>query len=63
MVVIGNSVSGMDISKDIAEVAKEVHVSARKWPPGSSNVDVFEHPSGSRGNIWSRSMVCFGALP
>lgn len=53
MVVIGNAASGEDISREIADVAKEVHISGRTW---SASVD-FSEPIGQHGNIWRHSTV------
>ncbi|KAG0606057.1 hypothetical protein M758_9G109900 [Ceratodon purpureus] len=53
VVVIGNAASGEDISREIARVAKEVHISGRTW---SSNVD-FSEPIGDHGNIWRHTMI------
>jgi cation diffusion facilitator CzcD-associated flavoprotein CzcO len=53
VVVIGNAASGQDISREIARVAKEVHVSGRTWNP---DVD-FSEPIGEHGNIWLHSTV------
>ena len=54
MVVIGNSSNGMDISREIALVAKEVHWSARTWP---ANVDL-QKRVGALNNIILHPMVC-----
>ena len=52
--VIGNSSSGMDISREIALVAKEVHWAARTWP---ANVDL-QKRVGASNNINLHPMVC-----
>ncbi|CAM6023625.1 unnamed protein product, partial [Sphagnum balticum] len=53
VVIIGAQPSGLDISRDVARVAKEVHLSARSWNP---SVD-FAKPMGLRQNIWPHSTV------
>ncbi len=53
MVVIGNAASGEDISRDIAQVAKEVHISGRTW---DSPVN-FSEPMGQHSNIYRHSTV------
>lgn len=53
MVVIGNAASGEDISRDIAQVAKEVHISGRTW---GSPVD-FGEPVDQHSNIYRHSTV------
>ena len=53
MVVIGNAASGEDISRELARVAKDVHLSGRTW---SSNVD-FSEPLGEHKNLWRHSTV------
>lgn len=53
VVVIGNAASGEDISREIADVAKEVHISGRTW---SASVD-FSEPIGQHGNIWRHSTI------
>ena len=52
--VIGNSSSGMDISRELALVAKEVHWAARTWP---ANVDL-QKRVGASNNINLHPMVC-----
>ncbi|XP_047076468.1 flavin-containing monooxygenase FMO GS-OX-like 4 [Lolium rigidum] len=52
VVVIGCSVSAMDISRDIAAVAKEVHVASRSAP-----VATCERLPGHHTNLWFHSMV------
>ncbi|XP_051194798.1 flavin-containing monooxygenase FMO GS-OX-like 4 isoform X2 [Lolium perenne] len=52
VLVIGCSVSGMDISRDIAGVAKEVHVASRSAPAATC-----ERLPGHHTNIWLHSMV------
>ncbi|KAG6553594.1 hypothetical protein Mapa_004508 [Marchantia paleacea] len=44
IVIIGNANSGGDISQELAEVAKEVHVCGRRWPENSQ--------IKPQGNIW-----------
>uniref|UniRef100_A0ACD5YI07 Uncharacterized protein n=1 Tax=Avena sativa TaxID=4498 RepID=A0ACD5YI07_AVESA len=51
-VVIGCSVSGIDISRDIAGVAKEVHVVDRSAPAATR-----ERLPGHHTNVWIHSMV------
>jgi cation diffusion facilitator CzcD-associated flavoprotein CzcO len=53
VVVIGTGASSDDISRELAEVAKEVHVSGRSW---KSSVE-FANPVGRHQNIWLHSMV------
>jgi cation diffusion facilitator CzcD-associated flavoprotein CzcO len=53
VVVIGTGASSDDISRELAEVAKEVHVSGRSW---KSSVE-FAKPVGRHQNIWLHSMV------
>lgn len=53
MVVIGNSSSGSDISREIANVAKEVHLVGRTW---DSSVDL-KAPAGPLQNIFLHPMV------
>ncbi|KAK2993843.1 hypothetical protein RJ640_012804 [Escallonia rubra] len=50
VVLIGSSASGVDISKDIAGVAREVHIAAR------SNMDGFYGIPGYK-NVWLHSMI------
>uniref|UniRef100_A0ACD5TT74 Uncharacterized protein n=1 Tax=Avena sativa TaxID=4498 RepID=A0ACD5TT74_AVESA len=51
VVIIGYHPSGMDISRDIAGVAKEVHVAIRSEPP-------FEmHRTTAHANLWLHSMI------
>jgi cation diffusion facilitator CzcD-associated flavoprotein CzcO len=59
--MVGNGSSAEDISRDIAQVAKEVHISGRTWDMWSSwnrseFVD-FSKPRGPYGNIWLHSTV------
>jgi len=49
--VIGSSASGVDICRDIAQVAKEVHVSSRSTSP-----DTYEKLTGYE-NLWLHSTV------
>ena len=49
--LIGNSASADDISRDIARVAKEVHVACR-----SSAADTFIKQTGYN-NLWTHSSV------
>ncbi|CAM6012070.1 unnamed protein product [Sphagnum balticum] len=51
VVIIGAQPSGADISRDVAAVAKEVHLSARSWRP---SVDLAK-PMGQLQNIWPHS--------
>lgn len=51
--MIGNAASGEDISRDIAKVAKDVHISGRTW---GSSVD-FGEPVGQHSNIFRHSTV------
>ncbi|ESQ46597.1 hypothetical protein EUTSA_v10000434mg [Eutrema salsugineum] len=51
VVLIGNSASSDDISRDIARVAKEVHVACR-----SNAADTFIKQTGYT-NIWTHSMI------
>ncbi|CAM6046018.1 unnamed protein product [Sphagnum compactum] len=53
VVVIGTGASSDDISRELAEVAKEVHVSGRSW---KSSVE-FAKPVGRHQNIWLHSTV------
>ncbi|KAI5082142.1 hypothetical protein GOP47_0001885 [Adiantum capillus-veneris] len=53
VVVIGNSSSGSDISREIATVAKEVHLVGRTWDSG---VDL-KKPAGPSQNIFLHPMV------
>ncbi len=55
VVIIGFQPSGLDISRDTALVAKEVHLSARTW---KAQVD-FAKPMGQRQNIWPHTAVCY----
>ena len=57
VVVIGNAASGTDIARELADFAKEVHISGRTW---SSSVD-FSEPDGPNANIWRHSVVCLVA--
>ncbi|XP_057977859.1 flavin-containing monooxygenase FMO GS-OX-like 3 [Malania oleifera] len=49
VIIVGSSASAIDISSDIAGVAKEVHIAKR-------SDDVFGMHS-CRGNVWSHSMI------
>lgn len=49
--MIGSSVSGVDISRDIANVTKEVHVSSRSTTP-----ETYEKLPGY-DNLWLHSTV------
>lgn len=51
VVVIGNYASGADISRDIASVAKEVHIASR-----TIAYDIYEKLPGLT-NLWLHSMV------
>ena len=51
VIVIGSSASGVDISRDIAKVAKEVHVSSRSTSP-----DTYEMLPGY-DNLWLHPVV------
>ncbi|XP_068634339.1 flavin-containing monooxygenase FMO GS-OX-like 5 [Aristolochia californica] len=51
VVLIGSSASGVDISRDIAAVAKEVHVSSRSAPDGPST----KQPGYD--NMWLHSTI------
>ncbi|MCO5597719.1 hypothetical protein L7F22_051800 [Adiantum nelumboides] len=53
VVVIGNSSSGSDISREIAAVAREVHLIGRTWDSG---VDL-KKPTGLLQNIFLHPMV------
>jgi cation diffusion facilitator CzcD-associated flavoprotein CzcO len=55
VVIIGTQPSGLDISRDVALVAKDVHLSARNW---KTSVD-FAKPMGQHQNIWPHSDVCY----
>ncbi|XP_023734510.1 flavin-containing monooxygenase FMO GS-OX5 [Lactuca sativa] len=50
VVVIGNGPSALDISREIATLAKEVHLSSRSLNVKVSKLDVFE-------NIWQHSKI------
>ncbi|KAL9860804.1 putative flavin monooxygenase, FAD/NAD(P)-binding domain superfamily [Arabidopsis thaliana] len=52
VVVIGNFASGADISRDIAKVAKEVHIASR-----ASESDTYEKLPVPRNNLWIHSEV------
>jgi len=52
VVVIGNFASGADISRDIAKVAKEVHIASR-----ASEFDTYEKLPVPRNNLWIHSEV------
>ncbi|XP_010473477.1 PREDICTED: flavin-containing monooxygenase FMO GS-OX2-like [Camelina sativa] len=52
VVVIGNFASGADISRDIAKVAKEVHIAAR-----ASERDTYEKRPVPRNNLWVHSEI------
>lgn len=49
--MIGSSASGIDISRDIAKVAKEVHVSSR-----STSTETYEKLPGY-DNLWLHPTV------
>ncbi|MCL7034329.1 hypothetical protein MKW94_029694 [Papaver nudicaule] len=51
VLLIGNSISSEDISKEISKVAKEVHVASR------STTDVLPTKRFGYDNLWLRSMV------
>ncbi|XP_010418250.1 PREDICTED: flavin-containing monooxygenase FMO GS-OX-like 7 isoform X2 [Camelina sativa] len=51
VVVIGSSVSGVDISRDIANVTKEVHLSSRSTKP-----ETYENVPGY-DNLWLHSTI------
>ncbi|KAK1303222.1 Flavin-containing monooxygenase FMO GS-OX-like 5 [Acorus calamus] len=51
VVLIGGSASAVDISRDIAKVAKAVHVASRSAPPGT------ELKQPGYDNMWLRSMI------
>ncbi|XP_058085022.1 flavin-containing monooxygenase FMO GS-OX-like 4 isoform X2 [Magnolia sinica] len=51
VVLIGSSASAVDISRDIAKVAKEVHISSRSAPDGPTA----KHPGYD--NMWLHSMI------
>ena len=51
MVLIGSSASAVDISRDIAGAAKEVHVASRSKPAGSYG----KQPAYD--NMWLHPMV------
>ena len=57
VVVIGNATSGADIARELADFAKEVHISGHTW---SSSVDFLE-PDGPNANIWRHFVVCLAA--
>jgi len=50
--VIGNFASGADISRDIAKVAKEVHIASRAREPHT-----YEKISVPQNNLWMHSEV------
>lgn len=50
--VIGNFASGADISRDIAKVAKEVHIASRAKEPHT-----YEKISVPQNNLWMHSEV------
>ncbi|ESQ29139.1 hypothetical protein EUTSA_v10023450mg [Eutrema salsugineum] len=52
VVVIGNFASGADISRDIAKVAKEVHIASR-----SSDPAMYEKLSVPTNNLWTHSEI------
>ncbi|ANM58465.1 flavin-monooxygenase glucosinolate S-oxygenase 2 [Arabidopsis thaliana] len=52
VVVIGNFASGADISRDIAKVAKEVHIASR-----ASEFDTYEKLPVPRNNLWIHSEI------
>jgi len=51
-VVIGNYASGADISRDIAKVAKEVHIASR-----ASESDTYQKLPVPQNNLWVHSEV------
>eukprot|EP01018_Ginkgo_biloba_P037373 Gb_30033 [translate_table: standard] len=53
VIVIGNSASGQDISRELARVAKEVHLSARSTCP---EVNMMKSATGY-SKIWLHSMI------
>ncbi|XP_020890533.1 flavin-containing monooxygenase FMO GS-OX3 isoform X1 [Arabidopsis lyrata subsp. lyrata] len=52
VVVIGNFASGADISRDIAKVAKEVHIASRAKEPHT-----YEKISVPQNNLWMHSEI------
>ncbi|KFK40595.1 hypothetical protein AALP_AA2G015900 [Arabis alpina] len=52
VVVIGNFASGADISRDIAKVAKEVHIASR-----AREFDTYEKISVPQNNLWTHSEI------
>nr|QWJ73361.1 aliphatic glucosinolate S-oxygenase 2-1 [Isatis tinctoria] len=52
VVVIGNFASGADISRDIAKVAKEVHIASRACEPNT-----YEKLSVPTNNVWMHSEI------
>lgn len=50
--VIGNFASGADISRDVAKVAKEVHIASR-----GREADTYEKLSVPTNNLWIHSEV------
>ncbi|XP_023643007.1 flavin-containing monooxygenase FMO GS-OX2 isoform X1 [Capsella rubella] len=52
VVVIGNFASGADISRDIAKVAKEVHIASR-----AREHDTYEKPPMPHSNLWVHSEI------
>jgi len=52
VVVIGNFASGADISRDIAKVAKEVHIASRAREPHT-----YEKISVPQNNLWMHSEI------
>lgn len=51
VVVIGNGPSALDISREIATVAKEVHLSSRSSNVKASRLDGYD-------NMWQHLKVC-----
>lgn len=54
VVVIGNYASGADISRDIAKVAKEVHIASR-----ASESDTYQKLPVPQNNLWVHSEIDF----
>ena len=57
VIVIGSSASGVDICRDIAKVAKEVHVSSR-----STSLETYEKLPGY-DNLWLHPTVLYLTKP
>lgn len=58
VVVVGAMSSGEDISREIAEVASTVYLSANSWQnPQWGTPEARREPMGQKGNIWRRPMV------